>query len=337
VEILGHKSVQRHLCSMLREDRLHHCLLFEGPTGLGKSLVAEWLTKLLMCEAPVKEDIWKYCGSCFHCGSVDRNEHPNFIRVQPDRTMKKPKISVEIARGLIEQVSMLPRYKRPRVVLIEDANCLTDGASNALLKTLEEPSTPTIFILVVTSSNFLLTTVRSRSQKFRFAPVPMMQLREWLSNQGIEAPTQVLALAQGCPGRALSLLQGEIEEWQTTVHQLLEMLKMNLTKMFVFCKDMLEDKSIDKNAKFQQILDVFEMLLRDVIVWQTQEEASNLLWSSQLHTIQQWAEVMTDKCIGDLHRLIEQAREDSIINVNVRLQLEALLVMFKKAIVLGYI
>ena len=56
-----------------------------------------------------------------------------------------------------------------------------------------------------------------------------------------------------------------------------------------------------------------------------------------VQTIQQWAEVMTDKCVGDLHRLIEQAREDCIINVNVRLQLESLLVMFKRAIVLGYI
>ena len=85
------------------------------------------------------------------------------ITVLPDRSMKKPKISVEIARGLIDEVCVLPRYKRPRVVVIEEANALTDGASNALLKTFEEPNTPTIFILVVTSSNFLLTTVRSRS------------------------------------------------------------------------------------------------------------------------------------------------------------------------------
>ena len=79
------------------------------------------------------------------------------------------------------------------------------------------------------------------------------------------------------------------------------------------------------------------MLLRDVIVWQTTEDKHELLWSDEVQTIQRWAGVMTDKCVGDLHRLIEQAREDCIINVNVRLQLESLLVMFKRAIVLGYI
>lgn len=337
MDILGHDSVQKHLCSMLEEDRLHHCLLFEGPTGLGKSMVAQWLTKLLMCENPIKGEVWQSCDQCFHCGSVERNEHPNFVRVQPDRSMKVPKISVDVARNLIEQVSMLPRYKRQRVVLIEDANCLTDGASNALLKTLEEPSTPTIFILVVTSANFLLTTVRSRSQKFRFAPVSTKRLKTWLSNQGIDPSPQVLSLAQGCPGRALSLLQGEIDEWLTTLSQVLELIEMNLTKMFALTKDIFSDKSIDKNQKFHQMLDILEMLLRDVLVWQTNEDPSQLLWSSRLHTVQQWAGVMTDKCIGDLHRLIEQAREDSIINVNVRLQLEALLVMFKRAKVLGYI
>ena len=337
MEILGHKSVQQHLSSMVRDDRLHHCLLFEGPTGLGKALVAKWLTKVVMCEHPVQGDVIQPCASCFHCGSIERGEHPNVITVLPDRSMKKPKISVDIARGLIDDVCVLPRYRRPRVVIIEEANALTDGASNALLKTFEEPNTPTIFILVVTSSNFLLTTVRSRSQKFRFAPVPKATLETWLTNQGLKPSAQVLALAQGCPGRALSLMQGEIESWHTTLLQLLEMLDMHLTQLFDFTKTVFDDKSMDKNEKFHQMLDIFEMLLRDVVVWQTREDTAELLWAGHSDTIRRWSAVMTDKCIGDLHRLIEQAREDAIINVNVRLQLESILVMFKRAILLGYI
>lgn len=337
MEILGHKTVQKHLSSMIRDNRLHHCLLFEGPTGLGKALVAKWLTKVVMCEHPIQGEVIQPCGTCFHCGSIERAEHPNVIHVLPDTSMKKPKISVEMARNLIDEVCVLPRYKRPRIVIVEQANALTDGASNALLKTFEEPQTPTIFVLVVTSANFLLATVRSRSQKFRFAPVRKTDLKEWLINQGIPPSEQVLALAQGCPGRALSLMQGEIDSWQTTLKQILEMLDMHLTQLFDFSKALFEDKSVDKNSKFAQILDIFEMLLRDVIVWQTREDPSELLWSDQSPTIERWAEVMTDKCVGDLHRLIEQAREDCIINVNVRLQLESLLVMFKRAIVLGYI
>ena len=337
MEILGHKTVQRHLSSMIRDNRLHHCLLFEGPTGLGKALVAKCLTKVVMCENPIQGDVIQPCGVCFHCGSIERGEHPNVVQVLPDTSMKKPKISVEMARNLIDEVCVLPRYKRPRIVVIEQANALTDGASNALLKTFEEPNTPTIFVLVVTSANFLLTTVRSRSQKFRFAPVRKIELRDWLASQGIPPSEQVLALAQGCPGRALSLMQGEIDSWQTTLKQLLEMLGMHLAQLFEFSKALFDDKSIDKNTKFEQMLDILEMLLRDVIVWQTTEDKHELLWSDEVQTIQRWAGVMTDKCVGDLHRLIEQAREDCIINVNVRLQLESLLVMFKRAIVLGYI
>ena len=337
MEILGHKTVQTHLSSMIRDDRLHHCLLFEGPTGLGKALVAKWLTKVVMCDQPIQSEVLQPCGSCFHCGSVERGEHPNVVQIVPDTSMKKPKISVEMARNLIDEVCVLPRYKRPRFVIIEEANALTDGASNALLKTFEEPNTPTIFVLVVTSANFLLTTVRSRSQKFRFAPVRKDVLSEWLNNQGLMPSDQVLSLAQGCPGRALALMQGEIDSWQTTLHQMLEMLGMHLTQLFEFSKAIFDDKSIDKNQKFQQMLDIFEMLLRDVVVWQTTEDTKNLLWPDQIQTIKKWASVMTDKCVGDLHRLVEQAREDCIINVNVRLQSESLMVMFKRAIVLGYI
>ena len=214
------------------------------------------------------------CGVCFHCGSIERGEHPNIVHVLPDTSMKKPKISVEMARNLIDEVCVLPRYKRPRIVVIEQANALTDGASNALLKTFEEPNTPTIFVLVVTSANFLLTTVRSRSQKFRFAPVRKVVLQEWLTNQGLTPSEQVLVLAQGCPGSALSLMQGEIDSWQTTLNQLLEMLGMHLTQLFEFSKALFDDKSIDKNQKFEQMLDIFEMLLRDVIVWQTREDTN---------------------------------------------------------------
>ena len=130
----------------------------------------------------------------------------------------------------------------------------------------------------MTSANFLLTTVRSRSQKFRFAPL-REELRDWLANQGIPPSEQVLALAQGCPGRALSLMQGEIDSWQTTLKQLLEMLGMHLAQLFEFSKALFDDKSIDKNTKFEQILDILEMLLRDVIVWQTTEDKHELLWS----------------------------------------------------------
>ena len=341
MEILGHNLVQRQLTNMVKSDRMHHCLLFEGPEGLGKSLVAKWLTGILMCETPILGDIAQSCGQCFACRAIVRDEHSNVIWLEKDPSKKKPQISVGQARDLIQKTGLMPRFGKGRVVIIPEANLLTEDASNALLKTFEEPPTPTTFILVVSSANFLLPTVRSRSQRIRFAPVSTQELSDWFVGQGIQCPSHILAMSQGCPGRALSLLQGEDELWRESMQYIRTMLKQPLTEMYDFTKAMFNITSNNasrlKLQKFERLIACVEMLLRDVVVWQSTQDSADLIWASELDVIQHWADKMDDRCIASIHHELEQLREDSIINVNMRLRVDTLMVLLKRAAHLGYV
>mgnify|MGYP001232808200 CR=1 FL=1 len=107
-ELLGNEHLRKHFSSMIDRDRLHHCLLFEGPTGIGKVQMAKWLAKRIFCE---KVQDGKVCNRCWHCQAVDIEDHPDLIRVGLDSTKRKLQISVQQARNLIQQVAIHPRMK----------------------------------------------------------------------------------------------------------------------------------------------------------------------------------------------------------------------------------
>ena len=133
----------------------------------------------MLCEAPIHDELIKPCGTCFSCTAISRDEHLDLVYLNKDPTKKRAQISVSQARKLIANVGLMPTYGKMRVVIIPEAELLTEDASNALLKTFEEPLTPTVFILVVSSSKYLLPTVRSRAQRIRFSPVPVEEMSKW--------------------------------------------------------------------------------------------------------------------------------------------------------------
>ena len=339
IDILGNEHIRKQFSSMIQQDRLHHCLLFEGPKGVGKYRNAKWLTQLVLCpnsnqEAP--------CGKCHSCLMVENEEHWNVIHVGLDESKKKMQISVAQARELIEQVSTYPRGGGKRVVIIDDAWYMKEDTSNALLKTFEEPMTDTMFILITTSAQYMLPTVRSRSQRIRFSPVSESTIQDWMVQKGQEVPEQILALSQGCPGRVQDLLMGEYEEWLDNMEMLLSMFSKPLLDVYELNKRLFdsvksENASQEKVLLLNRLLDCMEMLLRDIIVWQTSKNPERLIWKQKHALIEKWALKMDDRCIADLHNAIEQARIDQEINVNGKLQIESLVTLWKKAVALGYI
>ena len=173
--IIGNNKNHHRLARSYQEDRLHHCLIFEGPVGTGKSEFAFWMVKLLLCDQPVSTDS-KYgthlspCLSCWQCRALEREEHPDFIRIGLDPTKKTPIISVDQARGLISDLRLHTARARNRVVVIEPAEKMKFGDSQCSSKNFEEPP-PNTFFLICTSVHQLITTVRSRAQRVRFQPV----------------------------------------------------------------------------------------------------------------------------------------------------------------------
>ena len=162
-DIVGHKDLIEILRGFVRTGRLPHALLFSGPAGVGKTMVAREFFKAVNC----LERTGDTCDVCRSCLKARSGSHPDYLAVTP----ANGRILVEGIRGVISEVGLKPFEARTRFVVIEPAEQMNKASANALLKTLEEPPDATLIILVSHNPSLLLPTIVSRCQVLRFAPL----------------------------------------------------------------------------------------------------------------------------------------------------------------------
>jgi DNA polymerase-3 subunit delta' len=201
----------------LASGRTHHAYLFDGPEGVGKELAARALAARLLCEAPDRAPDADACGECRACQFFASGNHPDYHlihrglhKLHPDKTIRSGKglfLVVDVVRHfLIEPASNTPSLGRRRVFLVRDAERMNEGAQNALLKTLEEPPGAACLVLVTSSAERLLPTIRSRCQRVPFDLLPPDFVEERLQTLADVEPAAahtLAALAQGRLGAAL--------------------------------------------------------------------------------------------------------------------------------------
>jgi len=159
-EVLGQDHVTRALRNAVREGRVGHAYLFSGPRGTGKTSTARILAKVLNCDAPVDGEP---CGKCDNCVAVAEGRVTDWLLEQDAASKSK----VDDMRDLIERVPLGTSGKR-RVIILDEVHMLSQGAENALLKTLEEPPEHVVFVLATTDPQKVRPTVQSRTQRFDF-------------------------------------------------------------------------------------------------------------------------------------------------------------------------
>jgi len=205
VAIRGHRRECDFLKSAVAGERLPHALLFCGPDGVGKRLVAVALAAWLQCEA-VGDDA---CGTCAACRQVAAGTHPDVQLVA--LSSGKKEIGIDRMREIKKFMQLKPLRGKAKVAIVDSAHALTAAAQNAVLKTLEEPPDQSFLILVANTPDALLATVRSRCQRLQFSPLAADVVAEILAvTHGVDPvlARELAALAEGSPGRALALRAG---------------------------------------------------------------------------------------------------------------------------------
>lgn len=140
--------------------RPSHAYLVSGPEGAGTTEAARSFAAALLCGEEARG-----CGECRHCTRVLRGRHPDVVEVEPDGS----EIRVEQAAGIIEAAFHSPVEAARKVVIVHESERMNEAAANKLLKTLEEPPEPTVFVLLTSAPDELLPTVRSRCQHVALA------------------------------------------------------------------------------------------------------------------------------------------------------------------------
>jgi DNA polymerase-3 subunit delta' len=157
-------AIAGQLQRSLKRGRLAHAYLFHGPHGSDKEAMARTLAKALNCLKKTHD----CCDSCDSCRRIDAGVHPDVYWVRPES--KSRRITVEQIREFGNAVNLKPSLGRVKVGVLVDADCLGKEASNAFLKTLEEPPAQTIIILLTAEPQRLLPTILSRCLKISFGP-----------------------------------------------------------------------------------------------------------------------------------------------------------------------
>jgi DNA polymerase III subunit gamma/tau len=206
-DLSGQQHVTETLANAIKNDRVAHAYIFSGARGVGKTTAARILAKALNC---VKGPTAEPCGECDSCREIAAGTSLDVIEI--DAASNR---GIDQIRELREMVRYAPAASRSKVVILDEAHMLTGEASNALLKTLEEPPDRVIFVMATTQPEDLVDTIRSRSQHFHFRALTFGEITERLQEiaqkENLKIDAGALAviarMAEGSMRDALSLLE----------------------------------------------------------------------------------------------------------------------------------
>lgn len=295
--VVGHENQLTQLLQMYESNRLPHAMLFVGPSGVGKKTVALALAQVLVCDSEHKP-----CGVCGPCIRMGKQQSESLFLIQPDPEYSKPAIKVEDIRTLLEKLS-LAGMGHARVVIIEQAHLMNEQASNALLKTLEEPGDNLFFILIANEETLLLSTIRSRTQTVRFMGLRHDQQRRLKPNH----PDWAYRSSRGQMDR-LEMLTGK--QGVAERKEALELLER-----FFFDEDLLLHDDWRKPLKEDRDWALFNLrcwmqIVRDTLIVKTQAEKF-ILNTDQQELLKKLQDLPTEKLMWFSAQLLQATRDIS--------------------------
>lgn len=337
--LIGNDNAKVILRRLLATGRVPGALLFSGPDGVGKKQFAFELARAYVCKTPNGTEACGHCPACSRVGDFpvpepsDKNKD-DFRRVffgsHPDVglvTAYKRTILVDAIRNLESAAQYSPYEARARFFIIDDADKMNDEASNALLKTLEEPPATTFIVLVTSRPDNLLQTIRSRCQIVRFEPAETAQIDSYLRTvKGLSPDDAALAarVSNGSIGRAAA---GNIEEFRSRRNEMLAVLSdaingRSLDKLLVASEKM---SNAAAKEGFEPSIEILSTLIRDV--WMTAlGSADNALNHDLAKEIGELAGIADVKILSQWMSEIETLRQTLAVNINRKVATDALFV-----------
>ena len=222
--IAGHSRLLSLLARVIARDSMPPAVLMAGPAGVGKRLTAIAIAQAVNCLRPQSSSEFERdaCGECASCRRIARGVHPDVIVVEPGETGA---IKIEQLRDIIDRSQYRPFEGRRRVVIINEADAAGADAQSALLKTLEEAPSASLFILISSIPDALLPTVLSRCPRLRFGPLTAAEVARVLKQDHGYSESDARAAAadaDGSIGRALESQSDDLTEARDAAQRILQ-------------------------------------------------------------------------------------------------------------------
>jgi DNA polymerase-3 subunit delta' len=309
-EIVGHSKSIAILQRIVTSGRIAHAFLFIGPEGTGRKMCAQAFIAALFCG---KEDA---CGDCPSCRKLAAGSHPDLHTLEPDGQF----IKIDQIRSLQRELAYRP-YEAPRkACIIDGADRLNQSSGNALLKTLEEPPGNALLILLATTVDNVLPTIRSRCQQLLFSGIATEEIETFLRNRGTDAETAQVAasLADGSITRGLALCSEEIMANRTAI--ITAACNLHRQEMLpLFTLGEMFDKDREKSTQAIELLTSF---WRDMLLLRC--GSGQVVNRDMLPLLQQESAKRSERTLMDNIEQLDRTRGAILRNANVRLALDVL-------------
>jgi len=313
-EIRGQERAIKILRQTIANDHLAQAYLFHGPDGVGKKKTAMAFAKALNCDTH-SEDA---CGHCLSCRKISEGIHPDVTLLQQE----KGEIKIGAIREIISGMIYRPLEARKRVVIIDEADKCNLQASNAFLKTLEEPPVETVIILVSSNPDLLPQTVLSRCRRVSFSSIPARIIADILVQKNGLAPSaaeNAAYLADGSIGKAIALASTDVQQVRGDI---LEGLAGREAAPGIFF-DLAERYSKDEGL-FYDALYWFSTYFRDILILKSGGELT-LIINKDLHaSLSEIGDKISEEGLLEILNFIQSIYKGQERNMNRQLALDVL-------------
>ncbi|MEW6544094.1 MAG: DNA polymerase III subunit delta' [Nitrospirota bacterium] len=330
-DLIGHERPKAILRAALRHDRVAHAYLFHGEDRIGKRLAAVRFAQAVNCETEYGPEGLDACGTCRSCRQTESFTHPDLLLIEPDREQANPQIKIERIRELEPQIVYRPLVGRLKVCVIDEADRMTQGAANALLKTLEEPTAHSLFILVSSRPAALPATVRSRCQRIRFVPPAHTQVEAALITHRALPPddARFLALAtQGRIGQALTADLAAIRAQRDEFCRLAAPESLRSAGSLLTAAE-----TLSKADRAKEALEWVGRWARDLLLVHVDADPDLVLNLDRLPELRQTARSLRLEPLVSLLEELQAIERDANRNLNQQMALENVLLRLRESVV----
>ncbi|WP_027364320.1 DNA polymerase III subunit delta' [Desulfotruncus alcoholivorax] len=308
-DLAGHERIKESLFKARQLERISHAYLFSGPPGVGKKTAGLAFARALLC----KKGDTDACGFCDDCLWFERGVHPDLKIIRPQGSF----IKIAQLRELQDSAALTSFRGGRQVYLIEQAEKMTNAAANCLLKILEDPPAEVVFILVADDGTLMLSTVMSRCQHYRFNPLGEEEVLKVIgANLGgnIEKARVAAKMSMGCPGRALSMLNG-LDQREKMLNLLLCLTRQ---------RRYMPVDGLDGREELDRFINCAKLFFRDALVWKISGSKELLINVDYQEAIAELAGTYEEEELLDILLTLEGSARRLAGNANRRLLFDSL-------------
>ena len=328
--IIGHRSTIDSLKTAAARQRLAHAYLFHGEETIGKRTTALCFAQALLCELGPSEAGLDACGACRSCHQIDVRTHPDYFLIEPDRELATPQIKIEQIREIEQQLIYRPLVGERKICMIDEADRMTIGAANALLKTLEEPPDHSLFLLISSRPASLPATIRSRCQSLRFATPARTDVEAALILKREMRPADARFLAMLSEGRLGEALSTDLKTVRAQQQELIELVSPNFLRSITNVLNAAE--SLAKADRAAETLSWIARWIRDLVIVQVGGDRDQLLNVDEMSVLERDARHAHTDALLDLLREIEETQRQATRHLNLHMALENILLRLRDAL-----